>query len=153
MRIATLLITSLSLSNIIPGSGNFSFPIQNLSEKLFPSWIIVQNSDSYSNGDSKITLFQQLNLTTLQQKQIEQIHRLYYPQIIELREKLTAAKEELTAMMASATSATTIRTKHQEILKLRQELGELQLETMLATREVLTLEQRQDFADILRSRR
>ena len=55
-------------------------------------------------------------------------------------------------MMASAESPTTIRNKHQEILKLRQELGELQLETMLATREILTVEQRQDFAEILRSR-
>ena len=153
MRITTLLITAFSLFDIISSSGNSSLPIQNLSEELFPSWIIVQNPDSYANGDSKITLFQQLNLTTLQQKKIEQIHRLYYPKIIKLRDKLTVAKDELTSMMASTTSATTIRTKHQEILKLRQKLGELQLETMLATREVLTLEQRRNFADLLRSRR
>ena len=153
MRITTLLITAFSLFDIISSSGNSSLPTQNLSEELFPSWIIVQNLDSYANGDSKITLFQQLNLTTLQQKQIEQIHRLYYPKIIKLRDKLTVAKDELTSMMASTTSATTIRTKHQEILKIRQKLGELQLETMLATREVLTLEQRRNFADLLRSRR
>ena len=153
MRITTLLITAFSLFDIISSSGNSSLPTQNLSEELFSSWIIVQNPDFYSNGDSKITLFQQLNLTTLQQKKIEQIHRLYYPKIIKLRDKLTVAKDELTSMMASTTSATMIRTKHQEILKLRQKLGELQLETMLATREVLTLEQRRNFADLLRSRR
>ena len=153
MRISTLLISTISLFNIISCSANSSFPIQNLSEKPYFSWLIADNSDFFTNDNSKITLFQQLNLTTNQQKQIEQIHRLYYPKIIQLREQLTAVKEELTAMMASSESATTIRTKHREILNLRQELGELHLETMLATREVLTVEQRQDFADILRSRR
>ena len=151
MRIATLLITSLSLFDIISCATNSSFPIQSLSEEPHVSWLIAENHDS-SNLDSKITLFQQLNLTSLQQKQIEQIHRIYYPQIIKLKDQLTVAKEELTAMMASTESATTIRTKHQEILKLRQKLGELQLETMLATREILTVEQRQNFADILRAR-
>ncbi len=153
MRIVTLLIATISLFDIFPGAANSSFPIQSLSEEPSYSWLIAENHDSLSNTESKVTLFQQLNLTTNQQRQIEQIHRLYYPEIIKLRKQLAAAKEELTNMMASTESATIIRTKHQEILNLRQELGELQLETMLATREVLTLEQRQDFADILRSRR
>ncbi len=152
MRISTLLITTFSLFNIITCSANSSFLMQNLSEEPYSSWIIAENSDSLANDESEITLFQKLNLTTAQQKQIEQIHRLYYPKIIQLRKQLTAFKNELTDMMASAESPTTIRNKHQEILKLRQELGELQLETMLATREILTVEQRQDFAEILRSR-
>ena len=153
MRIVTLLIATISLFGIFPCSANSRFPIQSLPEEPYYLWLMAENHESLSNTESKITLFQQLNLTTNQQRQIEKIHRLYYPEIIKLQEKLTAAKAELTDMMASAESATIIRTKHQEILNLRQELGELQLETMLATREVLTLEQRQDFADILRSRR
>ncbi len=153
MRIAILLITTLSLFDIIPCSANYSFPIQSLLEEPYSSLIIAENSDSLPNNNSKITLFQKLNLTASQQEKIEQIHRLYYPKIIQIRKQLTAAKEELTDMMAGGTSATTIRTKHREILNLRQQLGEVQLETMLATREVLTLEQRQNFADILRSRR
>ena len=90
-------------------------------------------------------------LSKLVKKKIEQIHLIYYPKIIKIREKLTAIKEELTAMMASTEPAINIRSKHQEILNLRQELGKLQLETMLETREVLTLEQRQNFADLLKS--
>ena len=153
MRIVPLLITTLSLFDIFPCAANSSFSIQTRSELTYSSVLIAENHDSLSNGESKITLFQQLNLTTDQQKQIEQIHRLYYPQIIKLRESLTALKRELTTMMAGTESATTIRTKHQEILQLRQELGELQLETMLATREVLTLEQRQEFTNIIKSRK
>ena len=153
MRIAILLITTLSLFNIIACSANSSFPIQSSSDESYSSLLIAENPDSLSNNNSKITLFQKLNLTASQQEKIEQIHHLYYPKISQIREQLTTAKEELTDMMAGATSATVIRTKHQEILNLRQKLGEVQLETMLATREVLTVEQRQNFADILRSRR
>ena len=153
MRIATLLITTLSLFDIFPYAANSSLTIQRLPEVTYPSGLIAENHNSLSDEESKITLFQQLNLTTAQQKKIKQIHRLYYPQIIKLREKVTAAKEELTSMMAGTESSIIIRAKHQEIMTLRQELGTLQLETMLATREVLTLEQRQNFADILRSRK
>ena len=153
MRIAILLITTLSLFDIISCSANSSFSIQSSSEESYSSLFIAENPDSLSNNNSKITLFQKLNLTAIQQEKIEQIHRLYYPKISQIREQLTTAKEELTDMMAGATSATAIRTKHQEILNLRQKLGEVQLETMLATREVLTVEQRQNFADILRSKR
>ena len=152
MRIATLLITSLSLFALLTDTAS-STTLRKRSEATYSSVLIAENHDALTDAESKITLFQQLNLTSAQQKKIKQIHRLYYPQIIKIREKLTALKEELTAMMASAESATMIRSKHQEILQLRQELGELQLETMLATREVLTLEQRQEFADILKSRR
>ncbi len=152
MRIATLLIVSLSLFALLTDTTS-STTLQKRSEATYSSVLIAENHDALTDAESKITLFQQLNLTSAQQKKIKQIHNLYYPQIIKIREKLTALKDELTAMMASAESATMIRNKHQEILQLRQELGELQLETMLATREVLTLEQRQEFADILKSRR
>lgn len=153
MRIATLLITTLSLFDIFSEAAEPSLIIQKRAEVTYDSWIIAENHNSLPDSESKITLFQQLNLTTAQQKKIERIHRRYYPQIIKLRETLTSLKEELTVMMAGTESATTIRDKHQEVLSLRQELGELQLESMLATREVLTLEQRQNFADILRSRK
>lgn len=152
MRIATLLITAFSFFKTIPCSANTSLPIQNLPGELVPSWLVAENHHSIDHGDSKITLFQQLNLTANQQKKIEKIHRFYYPKIIKLKKQLAAIKEELTNMMSSTESATVIRIKHQEVLEIRQELGKLQLETMLETREVLTLEQRQNFAELLRAR-
>ncbi len=148
MIIATFLMTTLCLADIFSSTANSSLPIPNLARQASLTLIIAENHDS---SGSKLTLFQQLNLTTEQQKKIEQIHLIYYPRIITIREKLTAIKEELTAMMASTEPAINIRSKHQEILNLRQELGKLQLETMLETREVLTLEQRKNFADLLKS--
>ncbi|ELS01313.1 P pilus assembly/Cpx signaling pathway, periplasmic inhibitor/zinc-resistance associated protein [Xenococcus sp. PCC 7305] len=152
MRIATLLITVFSFFKTIPCSANASFPIQNLSRELYSSWLIAENHHSIDHGGSKITLFQQLNLTVNQQEKIEKIHRFYYPKIIKLKKQLTVIKEELTNMMSSTESATVIRIKHQEVLEIRQKLGKLQLETMLETREVLTLEQRQNFAELLRAK-
>lgn len=153
MRIETLLIAAVSLFEVIPCTANSSLSIQNSPAKSDYSWLIAENHDSLNENDAKITLFQQLDLTSEQQKKVKQIHRLYYPKIIKIRKKLTAIKEELTVMMSSTESATMIRQKHQEMLDLRRELGKLQLESMLETREILTLEQRQNFAELLRSRR
>jgi len=153
MRIETLLIAVISLFEVIPCTANSSLPIQNSPYKSYYSWLIAENHNSLNENDTKITLFQQLDLSAEQQKKVKQIHSIYYPKIIKIRKKLTAIKEELTVMMSSTESATMIRLKHQEMLDLRRELGKLQLESMLETREVLTLEQRQNFAELLRSRK
>ncbi|MEM9276807.1 MAG: Spy/CpxP family protein refolding chaperone [Cyanobacteria bacterium P01_F01_bin.143] len=153
MRLDTLLIAAISFFEIIPCSANSSLSIRNSSEKIYSSWVIADNHTSLNDSDAKITLFQKLDLTAAQQKKIERIHLLYYPEIIKIKEELTAIKEELTIMMSGNESATMIRRKHQEILNLRQELGKLQLESMLQTREILTLEQRQNFADLLRAKK
>ena len=97
-------------------------------------------------------LFEQLNLTPQQTYQIDRIRRRYQAPITRLKEELRLAQQQLSTMMAGTDSATTIRAKHQQITEFRQELGELHFESMLATREILTPQQRQKFAEIIRNK-
>ena len=114
------------------------------------STIIAQNSKQAASSDSSGGLFQQLNLTPQQKNQIKQIRRQYQGQIVQLKQSLQLAQQQLAVMMAGTDSVATIRAKHQEIARFRQQLGQLHFESMLATREVLTPEQRQTFAEIIR---
>lgn len=106
----------------------------------------VQNKNNYH-------LFAQLNLSSEQKQQIKQIHNQYQTKISQQRHKLQILQQELVKMMTSEDSAQLIRAKHQEILQLRQQLDQLQFESLLATREVLTPSQRQQFTQIMESRR
>ncbi|MGB5962938.1 MAG: hypothetical protein WBG73_20035 [Coleofasciculaceae cyanobacterium] len=51
--------------------------------------------------------------------------------------------------MASTATAEQIRTKRDQVLGLRQDLEKLTFESMLATREVLALKQRLQFAQLM----
>ena len=55
-------------------------------------------------------------------------------------------------MMAGTESAELVRAKHEEIARFRQQLGELHFKSMLATREILTPQQRQKFAEIIQAK-
>ena len=94
-------------------------------------------------------MFQQLNLTPQQRHRIRQIRRQYQTEIFRLKEDLRVARQELAQMMSGTDSAAVIRAKHTQIERFRQKLGGLHFESMLATREILTPQQRQKFAEIL----
>ena len=53
--------------------------------------------------------------------------------------------------MVGTEPANLIRAKNQQLVSLRQEIGELRFESMLATREILTPQQRQKFRKIIES--
>lgn len=53
--------------------------------------------------------------------------------------------------MAGTDSAELIRAKNQELVQLHQEIGTLRFESMLATRELLTPQQRQKFRQLAQS--
>lgn len=102
--------------------------------------------------DTASNLFQQLNLSHQQKQKIKQIHQQYQAQIIQLRENLQLAQQQLAVMMAGTDSVAVIRAKHEEIAQFRQQLAALHFESMLATREILTPQQRQKFAEIIEAR-
>ncbi|MGK7872593.1 MAG: Spy/CpxP family protein refolding chaperone [Xenococcaceae cyanobacterium] len=104
-------------------------------------------------GFDKERFMEQLNLTEDQRQKIQEIRQKYQGEIDQRRETLHAAHQELGDMMAGTDSADAIRTKHQEVIKLRQELGNLRFESMLEIREVLTPEQRNQFAQMMRQHR
>ena len=103
-------------------------------------------------SNTTISLVKQLNLTLKQQQQIEHIRRHYQQGILRKKKELESLKQELTKMMAGTNTVAEIREKNQELILLRQKIGQLRFESMLATREILTPEQRQKFGKIIESR-
>ena len=114
---------------------------------------IANNLDNPpKQAEAQKSILQQLNLTWLQKQRIQQIHRQYQQRILQTKSQLHSLQEQLTEMMAGTDSIAAIRAKNQELVLLRQKVGELHFESMLATREVLTPEQRQKFKKIIESR-
>ncbi|VEP15131.1 P pilus assembly/Cpx signaling pathway, periplasmic inhibitor/zinc-resistance associated protein (modular protein) [Hyella patelloides LEGE 07179] len=114
--------------------------------------IIADNFQQTTEKKTPSSLFEQLNLTPQQRSQIRQIRRRYQAQITRLKEELRISQQQLSIMMAGTDSATNIRVKHEEIVQFRQQLGKLHFESMLATREILTPQQRQKFAEIIEAK-
>ncbi len=114
--------------------------------------ILVNNPcDGAIESNSTVSLVKQLNLTLEQQQQIERIRRQYQQNILRRKQELESLKQQLTQMMAGTNTVAEIRAKNQELVLLRQEIGKLRFESMLATREILTPEQRQKFREIIES--
>ena len=100
-------------------------------------------------GFGQRRLLEQLNLTSEQKEEIEQIRQKYQPQIAQTRSSLRSERDKLREMMTGNELAENIRSQHESILSLDRQLRNLHFETMLEMREVLTPEQRQEFASIM----
>ena len=125
-----------------------------ISQNTNPDWFLVANNPNNppKKPEAQNSILQQLNLTWFQRQRIKQIHRQYQHRILQTKNQLKSLQEQLTEMMAGTDSITAIRAKNRELVLLRQKVGELHFESMLATREVLTPEQRQKFKEIIESR-
>ena len=120
---------------------------------IFSVPILVNNPCTHAiESDKKFSLVKKLNLTIEQQQQIERIRRQYQKNILHQKKELESLKKQLTQMMAGKNAVSEIRAKNQELVLLRQEIEKLRFESMLATREILTPEQRQKFLEIIQSR-
>ena len=122
-------------------SGDFSLPIEIQ---------IAQQTPSVA-PEPKVSLFQQLDLSKEQQQQIKLIHRRYRQRISKHRQRIAKLQQQLSDMMVGTEPAELLRAKNQELIGLRQEMGALHFESMLATREILTLQQRQKFRELVQS--
>lgn len=98
-------------------------------------------------------LLQQLDLTPEQSQQIDTIRQQSKNASQDLREQMKAQHQEMKALLASDEDGEQIRAEFQETQNLRQQLGNNRLETMLQIREVLTLEQRAEVADLMEQHR
>ena len=129
-----------------------------------PLSFLPNNQRNYSTPESAIadhqvtvtkqqpqSLIQQLNLTNEQRQKIKLIHYRYKQQILKKKNKLAVLQQQLSDMMIGTESVELIRTKNQQLVTLRQEIGALRFESMLATREILTPQQRQKFRKISES--
>ena len=121
------------------------------SDSSFSTSVLAENIEGSTVKTKPPGLIQQLELTEAQRQEIEQIHRQYRKRILQRKKDLDLLQQQLADMMAGDASIDSIRAKNQELVMLRQEIGELRFESMLATREVLSLEQRRKFREFVES--
>lgn len=98
-------------------------------------------------------LIQQLDLTPEQSEQIRAIAEQSKTESQPLRQQLETNRQEMGSLLASNASPEELRTNHQNLQNLHQELGNNRFETMLEIREVLTPEQRTQMAELMEQRR
>ena len=125
------------------------FPISNNSF-LFDSNLVADNSVAATKQNPS-HLLHQLNLTSKQREEMKKIHHQYKQQIRKKKSSLTLLQQELSDLMIGTESVELIRAKNRQLVNLRTEIGELRFESMLATREILTPQQRQKFREIIES--
>ncbi len=114
----------------------------------------VQNPEGKKEdelGDEKF--MEKLNLTEEQKQKIQVIRQKYQPEIQQTDQSLRAEKSKLREMMVKNQSSDQMRNQHRKIVALHQKINNLRFERMLEIREVLTVQQRQDFASMMEKRK
>jgi len=149
----TLLFLSLSATSAFAAS---SFDFQTLETPQ----LIAQSFDDDADfgprhrGRRRGELMDALDLSNDQKNELQRIRNEYQPRFMEQREALFEARQTLRNMMVDDNASNSdLRQQHDKILSLRDEMGNLRFESMLEMREVLTPEQREDFAELMDERR
>jgi Spy/CpxP family protein refolding chaperone len=115
---------------------------------------IAQNTEEQRRPDrGKARLIQELNLTPEQTQQIQAIQNQYQDQISQRRQAVRQARQELLDLMAGTASEAQVREKYRQVETLKQQASQTRFDSMLAMREVLTPEQRRQFAERMQNRR
>lgn len=125
---------------------------ENVSASSPSSLIIAQRGTDLKrgySGDKGEKLVERLNLTTEQRNQMAQIRNKYQPQFNSLMEQIRNERNTLSEMMRSNQSQEQMRSQHQKIVALNQQIQNLRFESMLEMRQVLTPEQRQEWANMM----
>lgn len=97
-------------------------------------------------------LFQALDLTPAQIREMRAIQQRYEPQLNQRRQALRQARQELSRLMAGDAPEAQIRAKFRQMEQLRQQQAAIHFESLLAMRSVLTPTQRRKFADLMQHR-
>lgn len=98
-------------------------------------------------------MLERLNLTDSQRQQIETIRQRYQDQMQPVQQQLITQQNELRDLMAGNASDSEIRTKHNQVLATRQELGNLHFDSMLEIRNILNADQRQQLSQMMENHR
>ena len=114
---------------------------------------IAQNQRPNRQGGKQGGMFDQLNLSADQKQKMQAISDRYKDQISQRMQAVRQARQELATMMTGTANASQMREKHRQIIGLRQQLEEVQFESTLAMREVLTPEQRSQLTQLMQQRR
>ena len=114
---------------------------------------IAQNQRPNRPGGKEGGMFDKLNLSADQKQKMQAVRDRYKDQVSQRMQAVRQARQELETMMAGTANASQMREKHRQIIGLRQQLEEVQFESTLAMREVLTPEQRSQLAQLMQQRR
>ena len=115
---------------------------------------IAQNQKPNRPAGKAGGLFDQLNLSAEQKQKMQGVRDRYKEQVSQRMQAFRQARQELETMMSSPTAnVSQMRDKHRQIMGLRQQLEEVQFESTLAMREVLTPEQRNQLSQMMQQRR
>ncbi|MBD2178318.1 Spy/CpxP family protein refolding chaperone [Pseudanabaena sp. FACHB-1998] len=98
-------------------------------------------------------MLKQLNLTPEQLKKLKEVRDRDQGKMRELAQQSRQANKELRDLMAGNESNDALRTKHNQVLTLQQELQKQHFERMLAMREILTPQQRSQLNEMMSKNR
>lgn len=138
-------ISVLSILLLLMGANAEALP------NPLPVQTVAQNF-RLPKGRSPQRLMEQLNLSQAQMQELEEIQQKYQEQFSQQRQELHQAQEELSELMVGTASTGQIRNKYRQVSRLRQQMGNLHFESFLEMREVLTPEQRRQFAEQMQRR-
>ncbi|CCI03851.1 Spy/CpxP family protein refolding chaperone [Microcystis aeruginosa] len=151
----SILGTTMALTlvaNLAPSATVLSYP----QDRLF----IAQTSSPQRPespprrvDNSRERLIEQLNLTDEQKSKVAAIRQKYQEKTKQLRETLRSNEQELNSLLSNNASDREIRSKHQQVSRNRQEMSNLQFESFLEIRQVLTPAQRTEFSQLMQERR
>ena len=150
LPLTAAICTARSFSSVTSHQAN-DFSLNSFNNVLATPTSVNYSSDRTFSSNNTIDLVRQLNLTFQQQQQIDKIRLQYQPNILSKTQEFNSLKEQLTQMMTGTTTNAEIRATNRQLVLLKQKIGELRFESMLATREILTPEQRQKFQKIIES--
>lgn len=149
-------LTLPMLTLLVGGSvaiANPSNPAHFAFETPQKEWLAQSPRPSERSERGPARLMQQLNLSNAQMQQLATIRQKYQQQMMELKQQLQTNRNQLRQMMTGTESAAAIRDKHQQMSNLRQQMESLRFESMLEMRNVLTPQQRQEFAQLMEQHR
>jgi periplasmic protein CpxP/Spy len=121
------------------------------SEQLNPS-PPVKNS-ALGSSEKRGGILQKLNLTRDQFKQISAVRKQYHPLIQSQARTVQTLQVKLRSLMAGSAEPSAVKVTFLELQKRRQELQQLRFDSSLATRQILSPDQRKMFEAELDKRR
>lgn len=117
------------------------------------SHILTQNQPPTPAVNNSEQLLDALNTSPEQKQKIQSIRQEYQEKLRQQQEQLRVIQQELSQLMATNAPENQLREKHNQFMKVREDIGEAQFDMMLKMREVLTPEQRSQLAEIVQQRR
>jgi periplasmic protein CpxP/Spy len=163
MRVSPiLLISTIFLASATALAVPFVIHPTRSNQQSLPSTQLAQSQEAQSNVSENSTprkigkpgeILQRLNLTRDQFRQVSVVRKKYQPLIQGQARTVKTLQSKLRSLMASSAESSEVQNAFRELQKHRQDLQQLRFDSSLATRQILTPEQRKAFEAALDKRR